>query len=101
MKVKNRQEIEIDFSRAMNQAQEIEELAAHMTQMAMEHTDGTMKLIGSSFMGDNGKLFSQKADFARRDMFDTADDLMSLAKTIRQTADIVYRTEKSAIGMFS
>ena len=33
------------------------------------------------------------------EMFRTADDLIKVARTIRKTADLVYKAEKSAIGI--
>ena len=42
----------------------------------------------------------KKSDGLKSEMLDAADDLIKVAKSIRQTADIVYRAEKSSIGIF-
>ena len=97
---KSRQEIEIDFMRAMNQAQELDEIASSMVQLAGEHVDNTMAILKSSFKGDNGAAFCKKGEGLRLELLDAADDLVKVAKSIRQTADIVYRAEKASVGIF-
>lgn len=98
---KSRREIEVDFSRAMNQAEELEEVAKSLTMMARESLVDTMAILRNSFAGDNGALFMKKSDAVSAELFDTAEDLIKTAKSIRETANIIYRAEKSAITIFN
>lgn len=100
MNFRSRQEIEIDFVRAINEAEELEALANNLTQMAIEHDEGAIAMLSKGFKGENGRLFMKKSDGLKSEMLDAADDLIKVAKSIRQTADIVYRAEKSSIGIF-
>lgn len=99
--MKSKSEIEMDFERAVSQAQELEELSKELSQIATEHIKGALRLLMINWQGDNAELFVEKGNILTNEMIDTADDLIKVAKNIRTTANIVYTAEKAAaqLGM--
>lgn len=95
--MKSKEEIEIDFSRAITQAQELEEIAKELSQAANAHIAGALEMLALSWQGENADRYQGKGTILKRDMFETADDLIKVAKNIRKTSEIVYRAEKTAV----
>lgn len=97
MNNRSKEEIEIDFARAISQAQELEEIASQLSEIAQAHVEGAILMLEASWKGENAIAFEEKGKMLTGDMYETADDLIKVAKNIRTTADIVYRAEKAAI----
>lgn len=97
MSMKSKAEIEMDFSRAINQAQELEEVAGELTSIATSNVDEMLDLLRGSWKGDNSELFLKSGRLISSDILATADDLMKVARNIRATAGIVYKAEKAAL----
>ncbi len=99
MNRKTRNEIEIDFSRAMDQAQELECLAADLSRIANNGVESALLVLKNSWRGDTGESMELAGKRTITEMFSTADDLIRVASTIRKTADIVYKAEKGAMEL--
>lgn len=97
--MKSKSEIEMDFTRAVSQAEELEELSRELSEMATEHVKGALRMLLVNWQGDNSELFVKKGDILTNEMLDTADDLIKVAKNIRSTANIVYTAETAALNM--
>ena len=97
--MKSKSEIEMDFSRAMSQAQELEELSKELSEIATEHVKGALRLLAFNWQGDSSELFLEKGDVITGEMLDTADDLIKVAKNINSTANIVYTAENAAVQL--
>lgn len=97
--MKSKSEIEMNFSRAISQAEELESLSKELNQMATEHIRGALKMLMFSWQGDNAEKFYEKGNMLTNEMLDTADDLIKVAKNIANTADIVYNAEKAALSL--
>lgn len=97
MSHRTKEEIEIDFSRAICQAQELEEIAGQLSMIANAHIENAIKMLESSWKGENANLIEEKGQVIPTDIYETADDLLKVARNIRSTADIVYRAEKAAV----
>ena len=95
--MKSKEEIEIDFSRAITQAQELEEIAKELSQIANAHIAGALEMLALSWHGENAERYADKGKVLTNDMFETADDLIKGARNIRDTAGIVYNAEKAAV----
>jgi len=96
---KTRQEIEIDFSRAFSQAQELENLANDLSRAANRGAGPALLMLKNTWKGDTGESIELAGAGTIEDIYRTADDLMRIAKNIRSTADIVYRAEKAALKL--
>lgn len=97
--MKSKKEIEMNFSRAVAQAQELEMLSKELSEMATEHLRGAFKLLSYSWQGDNSEQFIKKGEVLTEEMLDTADDLIKVAKSISTTANIVYSAETAAMQL--
>ena len=95
MGMRTKSEIEMNFSRALAQAEELETLSKELNEMATEHIRGAIRLLMLNWKGDNAELYCEKGEKLTHEMLDTADDLIKVAKSIATTADIVYSIEPS------
>ena len=55
--MKSKKEIEMNFSKALSQAEELETLSKELSQMATDHIRGAIKMLMFSWQGDNSELF--------------------------------------------
>ena len=99
MSQKTRQEIEIDFTRAIDQAAELERLAVDLSRIANSGVDPAMIVIKNSWTGSASQSMPYDTRRAMADIYNAADDLLRVAKNIRTTADIVYKAEKKALKL--
>ena len=99
MKGKTKNEIEIDFTRAIEQAQEIENLAENLSRVANNGVESALLTIKNSWRGDAGESIELAGRRTISEIYGTADDLMRIARNIRSTADIVYKAEKKAADL--
>ena len=99
MTAKTKQEIEMDFSRAINQAQELERLADDLSRAANNGTESALLVLKNSWRGDAGGSIEISGKSTTAEIFRTADDLLRIAKNIRRTADIVYKAEKASASI--
>ncbi|MCR5590311.1 MAG: hypothetical protein K6F73_02145 [Lachnospiraceae bacterium] len=93
---KSKKEIEMDFSRAINQAQELEHLADDLSRAANSGVEAALLVLMNSWRGDAARSMELASRSTTAEIYRTADDLMRIARNIRSTADIVYRAEKAA-----
>ncbi len=96
---KSRKQIEMDFSRAISQAQELETLADNLSRMANSGVESALLVLKNSWRGDAGESMELAGKKTTADIYRTADDLMMVAGSIRKTADLVYNAEKAAISL--
>ena len=99
MKYKTRQEIEMDFTRALDQAQELERLAVNLSKIANSGVEPSLLVLKNSWRGSASQSMNLEGNRAMNDMFRIADDLLQVAKNIRTTADIVYNAEMKAMKL--
>lgn len=94
--MKSKCEIEMDFERALAQAQELEEISDELSKIASAHVAEALEMLAKNWQGDNSKSFLRKSGGITTDMIETADDLLKIARNIRTTAGIVYKAESMA-----
>ncbi len=99
MEHKTRQEIEMDFSRAISQAQELENIADDLSRAANRGVGAALLVLKNNWTGSTGESIELAGSRMNADIYRTADDLIRIAKNIRTTADIVYRAEKAALSI--
>ncbi len=99
MNHKTKQEIEMDFTRAMNQAQELEILAHDLSRIANNGVESALLVLKNSWRGDAGGSMEVAGKGTVSEIYRTADDLLKVANNIRRTADIVYNAELAATGL--
>lgn len=94
---KSKEDIEMDFDRAIGQAKELEDIAARLISLVSSNVEGTFAMLGNGFRGENSVVFINKGSELSRNMLGTADDLMRVSSNIKQTAEIIYKAEKAAM----
>ena len=101
--MKDRREIEMDFSRALSQAQELEMLSKELSSIATYHIAEALRVLKTSWQGDNSELFNEKGEVLSTEILETADDLIKVARNISVTAGVIYKAEKQAmqVGFYS
>ena len=93
---KTKEEIEIEFSKAIDQATELENLAEDLSRVARCGMESALVILKNNWRGDTGGSIELAGRRTTAEIYRTADDLLKVAKTIRSTADLVYKAEKSA-----
>lgn len=96
---KTKREIEMDFSRAMSEAQELEHLADNLSRIANSGIESALLVLKNSWRGDTGGSMEIAGKRTTAEIYSTADDLIKIARNIRRTADLVYKAEKAALNM--
>lgn len=100
MKVRKKEEIEIDFYRAINRAQEIEEMADQLGALANSNMEESLNLLKKSFSGTSAKPLTVLGEEIGLGLLKAADDLLSVARNIRQTSKIIYNAEIAGLKLF-
>jgi len=95
--MKSKVDIEMDFSRAVSQANELESLSKELSNIATQQIEKALKLLACSWKGDNSELFTDKGVKLSDEILNMADDLIKIAKSVKSTAGIVYTAEKAAM----
>ena len=96
---KTKLEIEMDFTRAIDQAIELEHLADDLSRMANNGVESAFLVLKNSWRGDAGESMELAGRRTTTDIYRTADDLMRVAKSIRSTADIIYKADLKAANL--
>ena len=94
---KTKEEIEIEFSKAIKQADEIEAVANNITKVAKFGFTSGFEILRDSWRGDNADIFLKNEEWITMDMFNAADELIRVAQNLRRTSELMYRAEKSAL----
>lgn len=97
--MKSKEAIEIEFAKAINEAQELENVAKSLTSIANSIITKETVILEKAWKGNNSMALSMKGRDLSTDIFDVAQNLYTVAKSIRTTADLVYKAEKAAILM--
>lgn len=94
-------EIDIDFKRAIEQADELDELSGRICDIGSVKLDETLTLISRSWKGQNSMDYLRKAGMLKDRMYESADILKGTADLIRNTAQLIYAAEMAAISLCS
>ena len=97
--MKSKETIEIEFAKAISEAQELENVAKSLASIANSIITKETSVLEKAWKGNNAMALSMKGRDLSADIFDVAQNLYSVAKSIRTTADLVYKAEKAAILM--
>lgn len=94
-----RDRIEIDFAKATRKAEEIEEYAGLLANLARSELEPALRMIAAGWGGDNADLFIGKAARAEPELLKVADELLKVARNIRVTSEVIYRAERAALRL--
>lgn len=86
----------IDFNGAKREADAIEELAFQMRSSVAVGFKDRMEEVAGSWKGENASAFLQKGEKMQERLYQTAEDIETVAECIRRTARALYEAEKKA-----
>jgi len=100
--MKSKRDIEMNFTRAVSQSQELEAISKELSDIATKDIAEKLRNLTSYWQGDNSQSFMNKGEKLSEEMLETAEELNRIAKSIKSTASIVYTAEKTAmqIGIY-
>lgn len=99
--MKSKETIEIEFAKAIGEAQELEDVASALADIGNSIITKDIVMLEKAWKGNNSLALSMKNRTLSEDFFEAAQNLFSVAKSIRKTADLIYRAEKAAIFIAS
>ena len=99
MRLKSKEEIEIEFAKAYMQAQSIEEVADTLVGLANTINTRDLAAFERSWKGENATILSMKGRDISKEIYETAQDLIRVAVSIKSSAEIIYKAEKAAVLM--
>lgn len=91
--------IEMDYHKAIKQAEQLESLAGKMETQANERYPEMLKNLSDAWKGDNADEYILKAGALPEKMKRSAKDLKSIASTIRTIAKNTYDAEMEAYNI--
>lgn len=97
--MKSRRDIEMNFTRAVSQAQELEQISKELSEIATAHMAGALEMLAINWKGDNANAFKDKGKILTDEMLDTADDIIKVANSIQSTAKLIYNAERTAMQL--
>ncbi len=97
--MKSERQIEFDFRHAINQAEELEDLAQRLRRLASRKLGEIEQTLPSYWDGPSAKSFQGKTFVMKNNLLKTAKDLEDEAKTIRNIARRIYQAEMEALAI--
>ena len=93
--------IDIDFKRAIDQADELDGLSGMICDIGSTKMDEALSIISRSWKGQNSLDYTCKTQMFKNRMYESAEILKGTAQLIRSTAQLIYTAEMAAINICS
>lgn len=90
---KSKHEIKMDYEKAKQQAEKLEEAAEDLNRLQEYHFCNTLQQIANNWQGDSANAYINKGKTLQENMKTTATDLFSIAKAIKEIARQIYEAE--------
>lgn len=91
--------IQMNFSSAMRQAQQLENLAAELSRLSTNELSASLSAIAGAWKGDSSNLFLQKGNALAGQISDSAQALRNAARDIQSIARRTYNAEMRALEL--
>ncbi len=92
-----RESIEFDFRKALNQADEIDEIANHLRVLSTIKFNGALQNLAANWKGSNASAYLNKGEHLQNNMNHTSGVLHDIASDIRAAAKRMYQAEMAAL----
>ncbi len=89
-------QIQMDFNHANSKANELDEIAGRLENVANKDMENMLNALGQDWKGDNATKYIKKGFANRDEMLKTVKSLRNTASTIRSIAKNIYEAEKRA-----
>lgn len=91
--------ITFNYNRAMQQANELDEIANSLSNLTTSDFEGTLQNISVNWKGENARQYLEKGECLQTDMCSTVCSLHSVASEIRTVAKRIYDAEMYALAI--
>lgn len=98
---KSMHSIEMNFARAVQQAQKLEEIAGKIEQLTEGSCQACLNELSSNWKGEGANAFLKKGNRLKDNMKESARNLKKTGSTIREIARRTYDAEKRAYQLAS
>lgn len=95
--VKTRQQIQLNYQKTLQQAEELEGLADQVDSLADQEIDQSVKRISSAWKGEKGELYCRKGNRMNLIIKQHGKNLRDAAKVLRNAAVNTYRAEMLSV----
>ena len=95
----SRYTIEMNFSRAKRQAEQLEEAASRLEKIASGSIDEALGTVSGNWEGENADQYLRKAQTIRDKLLTTSGDIKGTAQTVRTIAETIYKAEMTALEL--
>ena len=99
--IKTTEQIELDYTKAMSQANELESIAEDLNSLANVDMSASLGTIKTAWSGENGDLFSSKAGSLQSQIAANARAVNKIAANIRKTAKSIRDADLKALAIAS
>lgn len=89
-------EIQFNYEKALKKAQELEEVAGELRQIAAGELDGTLTQLRGSWKGEAAELYQNKGEALGEKVGKSAENLLEIADGARKMAKRLYDAEMAA-----
>lgn len=89
--------IYFNFKKAMDQADQIDNVANNLSRLSRDRFSSTMQGISANWKGNNASLYLNKGEKLQHNMNGSASELHSIASDIRTVARRLYQAEMAAL----
>lgn len=89
--------IQIDFRKTIQKAEELDQLARQLENLAKGNFEGILQDIGRTWTGEASIQYRNKGRILEESMKEKAEQLRSIADSMRTVARETYNAEKRAI----
>ncbi|MCR5604138.1 MAG: hypothetical protein K6G27_10620 [Lachnospiraceae bacterium] len=97
--ISTKTEIDIEFKKAMEQADELEELSCTLCNISNIKIERALTLLTRSWKGQNAMDYLKNTKVLKDRLFDSAEILKDTAEMIRRTASVIYTAEMAAVSI--
>lgn len=96
-----RAKIEMDFKRAMQQADRIDAIAGNLKELSNSRFESSLQNLSAAWKGENASLYIRKGNGLQGKINRTAGELHAVASDIRTIARRLYNAEMAALAIAS
>lgn len=91
--------IMVNFKKAMQQADELDEIANSLSRSAKSELEGTLQSVSANWKGENAERYLTKGDNLQGKIYSSAKSLHGIAADIRKVARKIYDAEMRALAV--
>ena len=93
----NKNEIYLNYRRAMQQADRLDEAASNIEKLVSERMTNVTGTLKSAWQSDSSPQYYSKIELVQGNILSDAGKLKKVAQSIRETAEIIRRAELRAL----